>query len=142
MKLAIILLWFITSCFAGELECLSRGIYFEAGNQSYQGKLAVANVIKNRKDKWKLETYCKVVNQETNGRKQFLWIDPKLPIPGTADFKNWQYSRALAAQFIKAPSGFKDNTDGSLYFHSLQVNPNWKKRKTVTIQNHVFYKDD
>lgn len=140
MKLAIILLWFITSCFAGEIECLSRGIYFEAGNQSYQGKLAVANVIKNRKDQWKLESVCEVINQETNGTKQFLWINPKLPVPGTANYKNWLYSRALATQIINYPDRFKDNTNGSVFFHAKYCDPKWKYKKTMVIGDHVFYK--
>lgn len=140
MKLAIILLWFITSCFAGEIECLASGIYFEAGNQSYQGKLAVANVIKNRKEQWKLKNYCSVVYQVSNGRRQFLWKNPKLPDVKTANYDNWLKSLELANDFIANPNKYKDNTQGALFFHNNQVSPNWKRTKTITIQDHTFYR--
>lgn len=140
MKLAIILLWLLTSCFAGDVECLAKGIYFEAGNQSYQGKLAVANVIKNRKEKWNLENYCSVVYQEHNGRKQFLWKNPKLPDVNSANHKNWLKSLELANDFIAHPKDYKDNTGGALFFHNHQVSPNWNRTKTITIQDHTFYK--
>lgn len=140
MRLAIILLWLITSCFADEVNCLSRAIYFESGNQSYQGKLAVANVIKNRKEQWKLKTYCEVIYQQSNGRKQFLWQKPQLPDVKTANYKNWLKSQELANEFISHPERFKDNTGGALFFHNFQVNPKWNRTKTVTIQDHTFYK--
>ncbi len=47
-----------------EFSCLARTIYFEAGNQSYEGKLAVGNVEMNRVESEKYpSTICEVVHQ-------------------------------------------------------------------------------
>ena len=48
-----------------ELECLARNIYWEAANESYEGKLAVAQVTLNRtKASGYPNTVCEVVYQK------------------------------------------------------------------------------
>ena len=49
-----------------DLDCLSRNIYFEAGNQSSIGKLAVGLVVMNRVASERYpDTICGVVNQQS-----------------------------------------------------------------------------
>jgi spore germination cell wall hydrolase CwlJ-like protein len=54
-----------------EAFCMAQAVYFEARQESHSGKVAVANVIKNRKlsDRFP-NTYCGVVN---DGPKRESW---------------------------------------------------------------------
>ena len=48
----------------GEVACLAEAIYFEAGNQSDAGRLAVGHVVLNRQEmKEYPDTICDVVHQ-------------------------------------------------------------------------------
>ena len=48
----------------GEVACLAEAIYFEAGNQSDAGRLAVGHVILNRQEMREYpDTICGVVHQ-------------------------------------------------------------------------------
>ena len=54
-----------------EVQCLSENIYFEARAESIMGKVAVANVTKNRLESDQFpDTYCDVVTQ---GPKRESW---------------------------------------------------------------------
>jgi spore germination cell wall hydrolase CwlJ-like protein len=58
-----------------ELKCLADNIYYEAGNQSTQGKLAVAAVTINRVKSPKFpKSVCAVVYQRTKRVCQFSWV--------------------------------------------------------------------
>ena len=48
----------------GEVACLAEAIYFEAGNQSDAGRLAVGHVVLNRQEMREYpNTICDVVHQ-------------------------------------------------------------------------------
>ena len=52
--------------------CLAQNIYFEAGNQPFSGKLAVANVVLNRVESSQFpDTICEVVKQTKKYRKRY-----------------------------------------------------------------------
>ena len=64
----------INEDFNKQLACLTKNIYYEAASESYEGKLAVAQVTLNRANDPKFpSTICGVVYQRTLGTCQFSW---------------------------------------------------------------------
>ena len=55
----------VGSHFSNEVQCLAENIYFEAASESFEGKLAVAQVTLNRVNSGKFaKTVCGVVKQK------------------------------------------------------------------------------
>ena len=132
-----------------EIECLAQNIYHEARSESTAGRMAVALVTLNRvKDKRFPNTICGVVKQTKyypSGRIdlhscQFSWYcDGK---PDTIKDENCYKDILLIAEVMYTYET-EDFTEGSLWYHSPKVKPKWSMvyNKTVTIDNHIFYKD-
>ena len=132
-----------------EIECLAQNIYHEARSESTAGRMAVALVTLNRvKDKRFPDTICGVVKQTKyypSGRIdlhscQFSWYcDGKSDKP--TDRRCWEDALLIAEVMITYDS--IDVTDGALWYHSRKVRPEWSMvyTKTVSIDNHIFYKD-
>ena len=133
-----------------EYHCLASNIYWEARNQPFEGKIAVAQVTLNRVESQNYpNTICGVVTQTRyypSGRIdlhscQFSWYCDGLkdePIE-TWGF-SYEESFKLAVNFLeKRPM---DVTDGSTHYHSVQVKPYWTSElnKTTQIEEHIFYK--
>lgn len=136
-----------------ELNCLALNIYFESRNQSKLGKYGVAEVVLNRV---KSEKYpndiCSVVYQAKTYMNaagvvypkrnmcQFSWYcDGKSDIP--KDTKMWVEALKISVNILGQPA--TDITEGSLFYHSIAVNPYWAKSLTrvVRIDDHIFYKE-
>lgn len=120
-----------------QIKCLAKNIYFEAGNQSLTGKIAVANVVINRvKSKGFPETPCKVIYQKTGKTCQFSWVCQNKKI---RDFNLYQESHRIA-QFVYKTK--QDITNGALFFHSIRSRPSWsyKFKMTARIGDHIFYR--
>mgnify|MGYP003624277957 CR=1 FL=1 len=149
---------------SGESEdtfCLAQNIYFEAGNQPVAGKMAVAEVVYNRvamaaypdtvcgviydaklKVNWKGDT-VPVINM-----CQFSWYcDGKSDMP--TDSKTWNIAYRIAQAYSDKTLYWNsqqqeawDLTEGSTHYHADSVHPYWADslNKTVTIDNHIFYK--
>jgi N-acetylmuramoyl-L-alanine amidase len=131
---------------------LAMNIYFEAGNQSQAGRLAVAHVTMNRVDHWgwpgTIESVVKqgptFVNWKGNvlpvrNMCQFSWYcDGKADLP--EDSKTWEECLDLADLVFSKE--LHDFTEGSTHYHNDKVHPYWADHlhKTVTIDNHIFYK--
>lgn len=135
-----------------QIECLSLNIYFEAGNQSTAGRLAVAIVTHNRVLSNRFpDTFCGVIyeskrdfyNNPIKNKCQFSWYcDGKTDIP--YDGHKWKNVRELARWFYKNRHKIPDITDGSTHYHGDYIKkPYWSKvyAKTVSIDNHIFYKE-
>jgi spore germination cell wall hydrolase CwlJ-like protein len=131
-----------------EIICLAENIYFEARGESTAGRMAVALVVLNRvKDRRFPNSVCGVVKQTKyypSGRIdlhscQFSWYcDGKSDAP--ADRSCWEDALLIAEVMYTYDS--IDVTNGSLWYHSKRVNPNWAThyQQTVSIDNHIFYK--
>jgi len=117
-----------------QINCLTSAIYFEAGNQNISGKMAIAFVIYNRSKKFNLD-YCQVINQTLNGKRQFKYKTTRILYP-----ENYNISKTVASNLYYNLSQYKDITQGALYFHAVYVHPNWRYKRTVQIQEHIFYK--
>ena len=131
-------------------HCLASNIYWEARNQSLEGKLAVAQVTLNRVESSKYpNTICGVVTQTRyypSGRIdlhscQFSWY-----CDGIKDepIETWGFSYDesynLAVNFLEErPTDF---TEGSTHYHNTKVNPTWTAslQEVIQIEDHLFYK--
>ena len=127
---------------AEKLECLALTMYWEAGNESRQGLLAVGWVVFNRRAHPEFPpTICGVVQQggERSGCQFRYWCDDK---SNTPEHKT-QWARALATALHLLAMPTTDPTNGALFFHgsNLERAP-WKipRQQTTTIGNHVFYR--
>ena len=121
-----------------EYHCLVENIYFEAGNQPMAGKVAVGYVTINRLFHSDFpNNVCKVVYEKTKVC-QFSWTcvtRPKL------NHAQWIESENAAKFIAEKYSPAHDPTMGALYFHANYVKPRWTNaKKTVTIEDHIFYK--
>ena len=148
----------IPHVFASEEEesfdryCMAQNIYFEAANQSFAGKLAVAHVVINRMEDLQFpNTVCGVIYQAktyTNWKGnevpirnqcQFSWYcDGKSDEP--VDSKTWIKSLYIAD--LALTGEYKDITEGSLWYHADYILPYWADQlEFVTqIDDHIFYK--
>ena len=129
-----------------EVKCLADNIYFEANNQGYVGKLAVAFVTLNRaRDPKFPSTICKVVNQKKKDPKtgkvtcQFSW---KCEKPRAVNKEQYQNALEIAASVYLFTELFDDPTEGSKFFHSVVVknHPFFRQLEFATqIGDHLFY---
>lgn len=122
-----------------EVECLAKNIYYEAGSEPYNGKLAVAQVTMNRvKSDQFPRTVCGVVYQKTKGTCQFSWVcqDNLQPKYGQA----WKESLKIAENILINKRSY-NVVGGAKYFHATYVDPAWSNTKRIVAQigNHIFY---
>lgn len=111
--------------------CLATVVYLEARGESYEGQIAVAEVVMNRvKSENYPDTACDVIMQQG----QFVYRE------GLESILTGTISYEAAYEVMTCGS---DLTGGATYFHTTEVNPYWSDdfEYTVTIGNHVFYKE-
>ena len=127
-----------------QLECLAKNIYYEAGGEPFEGKVAVAQVTINRAESGKIpKDICQVVYQKNVVYEkvlcQFSWscqqvsgVNPK----NTAVFRESELvARQVLLENFRLPS-----LKNALYFHATHINPKWDREKVAQIGGHVFYK--
>lgn len=128
-----------------ELDCLTKNIYYEAGTEPFEGKVAVAQVTINRTKSGKFpKDICAVVYERNlvynNLICQFSWYcDSKAkvrPIHATT----YKESEAVAKKVLL--EGFKLDIikEDVLYYHADYINPGWKRIRVTKIGKHIFYK--
>ena len=128
-----------------DLKCLAENIYFEAGNQSELGKVAVGVVTLNRTMDHRFpNSVCGVVKQSTSGengpRCQFSWWCNPDRVINTRS-KNWEESVKVAEKILDGSIQTIDlGLQHILYFHSVNINPRWKLHKVAQIGDHIFYR--
>lgn len=123
-----------------EVDCLAKNIYYEAGNQSYEGKVAVAQVTMNRVRNPEFpKTVCAVVKQKARGICQFSWVclgRKAINSSSTA----WKQSKTIAENILISKKKYGIVDKNTMYYHASYINPNWDLEKTKTIGDHIFYK--
>lgn len=126
-----------------ELTALACNVAFESKGESRAGQLAVAFVTLNRVEHERFpDNIIDVVYQP----KQFSWhTDGKSD--RVYDLKAWTNSLHIASYVLGISDldyKYVDITDGSLYYHTTSIKPDWscEKNKVLTIDNHVFYHTD
>jgi len=120
-----------------QIQCLAENAYFEAGNQSTKGKIAVTNVVMNRvQDKRFPKTPCAVIHQKNGRVCQFSWVcEGKKRI---RDMTEYIEARRVAEQVYLNNVG--DVTNGSKFYHANYVNPGWNLKRITQIGSHIFYR--
>lgn len=120
-----------------QIQCLAENAYFEAGNQSTKGKIAVTNVVMNRvEDKRFPKTPCGVVHQRTKRVCQFSWVcEGKKRIRDMAMYREAQ----RVAEMVYF-NNVGDVTGGAKFYHADYVNPGWNLRRITKIGDHIFYR--
>jgi len=127
-----------------QLECLSRNIYYEAGNQPFEGKVAVAQVTINRAESGQFPSdICKVVYQKNIVYEkvlcQFSWYCENATMTKPKNTAMFKESEMVARQVLL--EGFRlPSLKNALYFHATHINPKWNRERVAIIAGHVFYK--
>lgn len=129
-----------------QLACLARNVYYEAGNESFKGQLAVAQVTVNRMRSGKFPNdICKVVSQsKTVGNQrvcQFSWYcDPTRNKNLIISKTNSAY--IAAKQVLLEGRRLSTITWDTFFFHrhDIEVNPVWPRKFVAQIGDHVFYR--
>lgn len=127
-----------------QLDCLARNIYYEAGYEPFEGKVAVAQVTINRAESGEFPSdICRVVYQKNIVYEkvlcQFSWYCEtatiKKPMNGPAYTESMEVAKKVLLEGFRLPS-IKD----ALYFHGDYINPGWKRERVAKIGRHIFYK--
>ena len=121
-----------------QVDCLAENIYYEAGYEPRDGKIAVAMVTLNRvQDPQFPKDICSVVKQKTKSTCQFTWFCENKTLQNNSAYSQAQDIALLVyANYEK----MQDMTQGALFYHADYVNPRWKLERTVVIGRHIFYK--
>jgi spore germination cell wall hydrolase CwlJ-like protein len=123
------------------LTCLARTVYWEAKGEPVEAMEAVANVVMNRvADEAFPDTVCAVVTQgQDGGPCQFSWWCDGNP-EDVEEPESYALTTDVARRALNQE--LPDHTDGSLYFHGLDAEPDWAQsfERTVTLGGHVFYR--
>ena len=126
-----------------EIECLARNIYFEAGHEPFEGKVAVAQVTLNRTESPKFPNdICQVVYQKNIIYQkvicQFSWYCLHAGIIGPKDKKLYKESYTVAQKVLL--EGFRlPSLDNALFYHADYISPGWKRKQITQIGRHIFY---
>jgi spore germination cell wall hydrolase CwlJ-like protein len=127
-----------------QLECLAMNIYREAGHESFEGKVAVAQVTMNRASHPLFpKDVCGVVYQKSvfvdKVVCQFSWYCETATKARPINKVAYNESMSVAKKVLL--EGFRlDTMKEALYYHANYVNPQWNLEKIGSIGNHIFYK--
>ena len=127
-----------------QLECLARNVYYEAGTEPFEGKVAVAQVTLNRANSGQFPAdLCQVVYQKNVVYEkvlcQFSWYctHPAQRIPKHE--QTYRESEKVAKMVLL--EGFRlPSLEEAMYFHAKYVNPRWDRKRVAVIGQHIFYK--
>ncbi|HEY3696953.1 cell wall hydrolase [Phenylobacterium sp.] len=126
---------------AGELDCLTQAVYYEARGEPASGQAAVAQVVMNRvRHPAFPKTVCEVVYQgaKTHGCQFSFACDGWTETPH--ELGAWRRAREIAARAlvgVVAPQ-----VAGATHFHTAGVAPGWGPNllRVAQVGLHVFYR--
>jgi spore germination cell wall hydrolase CwlJ-like protein len=133
-----------------QLTCLAVTVYHESRGEPLVGQLAVATTVINRvhDSRWP-STICDTVKEGPT----LAW-DKTKPIKHKCQFSYYcdgksdrptdpvAFNRAMkvAEEAWHSYGLSMDITEGSTFYHSVDVEPKWNYQYVVQIGNHIFYK--
>ena len=126
-----------------QLACLARNIYYEAGSEPFEGKVAVAQVTLNRMESGKFpDDVCQVIYQKNVFYEkvvcQFSWYCDREAMVRPIHKGNYDESMEAAKKVLL--EGFRlPSIKDALFYHADYVNPGWKKERVAKIGRHIFY---
>ena len=127
-----------------QLACLAKNIYYEAGNQPFEGKVAVAQVTLNRTESGLYPSdICKTIYQKNIVYEkvlcQFSWVCDRDTTVKAINKVSFKESEEVAKKVLL--EGFRlPSLKEAMYFHGDYINPGWKRERITKIGNHIFYK--
>lgn len=144
-KVALVAFLFSTPTYAAEKQsqfmCMAKNIYYEAGAESFEGKLAVGQVVLNRMNHPNYpDSVCGVIYQRNQITCQFSWVcEDRKPINHKS--RNWQDSIEAAKLLLTQEYQYDRISDKVLFFKTVSSPFKWKTHyvKVATIGNHDFY---
>jgi spore germination cell wall hydrolase CwlJ-like protein len=128
-----------------QIQCLAQNVYWEAASESFEGKVAVAQVTMNRLNSGKFpSTVCGVVQQRNVFYDkvvcQFSWFCDSATKTKPVHPRLYVESEEVAKKVLL--EGFRlDSMKEALYYHADYINPKWNKERIGKIGQHIFYKD-
>ena len=126
-----------------QLKCLASNIFYEAGTEPFEGKVAVAQVTLNRANSEKYPNdICKVVFQKNVVYDkvicQFSWYCEKGNLNVNTETSNYKESMVVAKKVLLEDFRLPSLTN-AMYYHADYVSPNWNLPKITKIGRHIFY---
>ena len=134
----------VSADYLKQIECLAKNIYYESAGESYEGKLAVAQVTMNRAASSQFPgDVCKVIYQKNVFYErvvcQFSWVCDREVAFRPTNRANYNESM-IAAQKVLLEDYRLPSLKNALYYHADYINPHWKKEQVAKIGHHIFYK--
>ena len=129
-----------------QLDCLTRNIYHEAATESFEGKVAVAQVTMNRVESGRFaRDVCGVVYQKNIIYEkvvcQFSWtcdgVSRVKPIYAAHYKESEEVAKKVLLENFRLPS-----MKSAIYYHADYVNPRWGKPQVAKIGRHIFYREN
>jgi spore germination cell wall hydrolase CwlJ-like protein len=126
-----------------QLGCLAKNIYHEAGNEPFEGKVAVAQVTLNRASSDKFpDDVCKVIYQKNIVYEkvicQFSWFCSQVVAFRPIDKASYDESMEVAKKVLL--EGFRlPSLKTALFYHGDYIDPKWGKKPIAHIGHHIFY---
>ena len=126
-----------------QLGCLAKNIYYEAGGEPFEGKIAVAQVTMNRVNSGQFPgDVCKVIYQKNVFYQkvvcQFSWVCDREVAFRPTNRANYNESM-IAAQKVLLEDYRLPSLKNALFYHATYINPGWNRKKITTIGHHIFY---
>lgn len=127
-----------------QLACLAKNIYYEAGSEPFEGKVAVAQVTMNRVESGQFPNdVCQTIYQKNIFYEkvvcQFSWYCDRATTVKPIHKGNYEESMTAAKKVLL--EGFRlPSLEKALYFHGDYINPGWKREKVAKVGRHIFYK--
>jgi spore germination cell wall hydrolase CwlJ-like protein len=127
-----------------QLGCLAKNIYYEAGGEPFEGKVAVAQVTMNRVESGHFpDDVCRTIYQKNVIYEkvvcQFSWAcdrDSGTRPPNNANYReSMEVAKKVLLEEFRLPA-LKE----AMYYHADYINPNWRREKVAKIGRHIFYK--
>lgn len=128
-----------------QLDCLAKNIYYEAGSEPFEGKVAVAQVTINRTESGLFPSdICQAIYQKNIVYEkvicQFSWYCEN-PGASTKSMNGPVYAESMEVAKKVLLENFRlPKLTEALYFHGDYINPAWNKQPLIKIGHHIFYK--
>ena len=129
----------VSSVLARETTCMAEVIAYEAPDESYAGKLAVATVVQNRvNSKFFPHTVCAVVYQHGKKGCQFSWSCRSHHI---TDWSVYREAERIAKDVLERGVLLKSIGNATHFYNASIADPSWshEMRFVQKIGAHSFY---
>ncbi len=126
------------------VDFLTEVAYYEARGETFQGQLAVMQVVMNRvKSRRFPNTIEKVIHQRRNGVSQFSYWMPSDGTLKVTDTIAWGNCKSLAVRLLEGFIEVEGVGRSDHYYNPQLANPKWasKMKHKVTLGNHKFLEE-